>query len=236
MTRADDLASILADGKPGVPEVGFRQGTVVSFDLFTANSVVDVGGALLTDVPVSGMAGQVFFKPGDAVLMARYGASWVILGRFVTPGGIAAIGRYFELTGTYSGATASGYALTTSFVTQPTLAINVPTWAEIATVTASLHTQARNTSGAADLTQGRILYPDGNTTTGTGTSVPTGAAGAFSNFSSQTVVGHYQFEVTPGGVITLEGQVRTLVAGWGANAGNAAFVQATVAWNSNDGP
>ncbi len=237
MSRADDLSSVLAEMRPGVPPLAVRQGTIVSFSLFTGLSQVNIGGAVFDNVPLLSPAGMVFFKTGDPVLLLRFGSSWTILGRTVSVGGsISAIGRFFEVSGTYSGATGSGYALTTSYVTQATLAISVPIWAEVATITATLASQARNTSGAADLTQARILFPDGNTVAMTGTSTPTGAAAALSNFSSQTVNGHYQMAVTPGGTLTLEGQVKAFGASWAANAGNAAFVQATVAWNSNDGP
>ncbi len=236
MSRAGDLASVLGDGKPGPPGVGIRQGIVVSFDIFAGTSTVNVGGAILTDVPLMSTAAQVYLKAGDSVILLRNGSSWTILGRSVVPGGIAAIGRFFELTGTYSGATSSGYALTTSFVTRCSLAIPIPSWAEVATITASLGSQGRNTSGVADAMQGRILYPDGNMVTMTGTSVASGGAAALTNLASCNVHGHYQMYVTPGGTLTLEGQPRTLTGGWAANGGNAAFLQATVAWNSNDGP
>lgn len=223
----DDLTSLFGRDDP---ESGFRQGTIISFNVLSGLGDVRVGGATLTDVPFLTQAGQVSYLPGDAVLLIRFRSSWAILGRYVSPGGIAAIGRYFELTGVYSTPTVSNYSLTTTFVTQATMTIGVPPWAEVATVTASLMLLARNSTASTDFLQGRILPPSGGATSWISAAVPT------LQFGSLTVVGSHQMLVTPGGSLVIGGQVSTSGGSWAANVSNAAYLQATVAWNSNDGP
>lgn len=223
----DDLVSLFGKDPQ---DWGFRQGTIVSWNVFTGLSAVRVGGATLTNIPFLSQAGQVQYLPGDAVLLIRFKSSWAIVGRFVSPGGNAAIGRYFELTGTYVGSQTGGYALTTSSVTRCTLSVPVPVWAEVATVTATLMSQARNSTASSDHMQSSVYFPA--TSFSAAWTAPTAAP---TTLASQAVMAHHQLLVTPGGTLEIQGQVRSIAAGWAANADNGSFLQATVAWNSNDG-
>lgn len=209
---------------------GFRQGTIVSFDVFSGAGSVRVGGAVLTDVPFLSEAGQVSYLPGDAVLLIRFKSSWAIVGRFVSPATNAAIGRYFELAAAATGSVFGGYALTTSAVMRCTLSIPVPVWAEVATVTATLMSQARNSTASPDHLQSSVYFPA--TTFSVAWTSPTAPASAL---ASQTVLAHHQLLVTPGGTLEVEGRIRSIAAGWAAHADNGSQLQATVAWNSNDG-
>jgi hypothetical protein len=223
----DDLVPLLGGKDP--QDFGFRQGTVVSFNVYSGVGDVRVGGTVLTDVPFLSQAGQVSYMPGDAVLLVRLRSSWAIIGRFVSPGGTRAIGRYFELTGVAGQPAATNFALTTTFATVTTLNIAVPAWAEVATVTTSLMLWVNNPTASDDFLYGQILLPGGLFTNWVSPNAPTG------KFTSLTVVGHQQLLVTPGGTLTLQGQARSGAAAWAANASNTAYLQATVAWNSNDG-
>lgn len=223
----DDLAPLFAKDPQ---DWGFRQGTIVAWNVFTGLSTVRVGGATLTDVPFLSQAGQVQYLPGDAVLLIRFKSSWAIVGRYVSPGGNAAIGRYFELTGAATGTVFSGFSLSTSFVTKATLDINVPVWASIATVTATLMAQAINSTASKDNMQGAVQTAGAISTTWT---APTTAT---TDLASVTVVGHHgPMLVTPGGTLSIVGQLRSVTGAWAANASNGALLQATVAWNSNLG-
>lgn len=210
------------------PDWGFRQGTIVSFDLFVGTSTVRVGGALLTDVPFLAQSGQVYYEPGDAVLLVRFRSSWAIVGRYVTPGGTAAIGRYTEFTGAYEATPVLGWSLTTSYVTKISLPITVPIWAQVATVTATLMAVGRNSTGADDFLNGRVQL---NGATFGGSAGPAVTA----KWGSVTVGSHGQILVTPGGTLTVTGQLGSSGASWAANASNSAYLAATVAWNSNTG-
>lgn len=75
--------------------VRFRQGLVVSFDPDTLSNVVNVGGTLLTDLPLLGIAEAASIAEGSVVgLLAMEGttgmATYAIVGLFVTPNTAAA--------------------------------------------------------------------------------------------------------------------------------------------------
>lgn len=223
----DDLTGLLRPAD--APQFGFRQGVVLAFDLFSGANQITVAGTVLSDVPFLNDAGFTPLAAGDVVVLIRMRSSWAILGRIVVPGAHKAIGRFTEVTGAAAGATAAGYALTTTYLTRATLAVPVPVWAEVVTVTATLMSQARNSTGATDHLQGKIVFPDGQAINWTAPSTAPGL------LASHTVVAHHQMFVTPGGVLNLEGQVRSITAGWAASADNGSFLQATLTWNSNDG-
>lgn len=223
----DDLTGLLGPGDG--PEFGFRQGTVVSFNIIGGQNEIDVGGTVLTDLPFLNPGGYTILQPGDVVVLVRMRSSWAILGRVTTPGGTKAIGRYTELSqaGWVDGA--SNYSLTTSFATKATLNFTIPAWAEVAIVTASLMLLARNSTGATDFVNGRILMPDGASTSWPSASVPT------LTFGQLTVTKHYQQVVAGPGTYTILGQAAASGANWAANASNIVTLQATVAFNSGDG-
>ncbi len=223
----DDLTGLLLP--PDGPEFGFRQGTILTFDIVSGANTIDVAGATLTNVPFLNPGGYTILLPGDVVVLLRMRSSWAILGRITAPGGTRAIGRYTELSSSYSVDGASNYSLTTTPATKATLSIPVPVWCEVATVTASLMLMARNSTATTDFLVGKILMPDGASTTWLSGSVPT------VSYGSVTVTKHHQLAVTPGGTLTILGQAAASVASWGANANNVVTLQATVAFNSNDG-
>lgn len=221
-----DLTPLLVP--PERPDWGFRQGTIVAWDVFSGTGSVRVAGATLTDVPFLAQAGQVYYEAGDAVLLVRIRSSWAIVGRYVTPGGQAAIGRYTEMTGAYTATPVLGWSLSTSYVTKISLAVTVPGWAQVATGTASLMAIGRNSTAADDFLNARVLV-NGANFDGLGGPAVTGKWGAV------TALVHFQVVVTPGGTLTFSGQLGSSGAAWAANAANAAYLGATVAWNSNTG-
>lgn len=222
----DDLVPLFAHDEP---EWGLRQGIILTWDALAGTSTVQVGGAVLTDLPFLSEAGQVFYSAGDPVLLIRYKSSWAIVGRYVAPGAQAAIGRYFELTGAYDATPGTNFSLTTSYVTKNTVSVYVPTWARVATGTVSFVANARNSTAAEDFLNARILLAGIPWAGAVSPTVPAGKWG------SATVLAHFQVLVTPGGTIELEGQLATTTAAWTAHTSAAAHAQATVTFNSNVG-
>lgn len=81
--RSDDLAPVLA--QPPAAAVGFRQGTILSWNSGSQENVVEVGGGQFTNLSVLGspslQAGQVV-----GILTTGAGAqSWFIVGRITIP-------------------------------------------------------------------------------------------------------------------------------------------------------
>lgn len=83
MARSDDLAPILAAKPPAA--LGFRQGVVVAWNGVTFANEVQVGDAILENLPVLNLADSAGIVPGDVVGILTFGSSWAILGRFTVP-------------------------------------------------------------------------------------------------------------------------------------------------------
>lgn len=84
--RSDDLAPTIAP-QPG-PAIGFRQGTIDTYNAATGENTVIVGDALLVDLPIIGLAEARVLAAGDSVAILTVGSStrtWGILGRIVVP-------------------------------------------------------------------------------------------------------------------------------------------------------
>jgi hypothetical protein len=84
-----DLASLLAS--QGKPDMGFRQGIVVSWDPLTGANQINVGGTVLDDLPTLA-ASTIALAVGDVVGLIRYQSTFFITGR-ISPaeGGALAI-------------------------------------------------------------------------------------------------------------------------------------------------
>lgn len=85
-----DLAGLFADPPPGPAQpVAYRQGVIVSFDPATLANTVNVGGTVLTDLPILGVGEASLLIPGSVVgimVMGDTGAkSMAIIGRWVRP-------------------------------------------------------------------------------------------------------------------------------------------------------
>lgn len=82
-----DLLTAQPEG-PSLP-IRYRQGTVTAWNPITLQNTVLVGGALMQDLPVLGVAEAASFRPGVkvgiAVVEGDGVSTWAILGRFVIP-------------------------------------------------------------------------------------------------------------------------------------------------------
>lgn len=223
----DDLVPFFGQNPP---DSGFRQGEIITFDVFTGVGSVRVGGSVLTDVQFLTPAGQVSYLPGDAVLLVRYRSSWAILGRYRTPSTDAAIGRYTEFTGAYQGTPAANFTVGTSYAAVTTLNLPSPSWSRVVTGTVSFMVLAKNTGAAEDFINARILVAGTSWAGHVSATIPT------LKFGSVTVTAHFQIVVpSPGSNLAIVGEIASTAAAWSAHTSNFAHVQATAAWNSNLG-
>jgi len=87
----EDLAALWrpAPAAPSLP-VAYRQGTVLTFDPATLSNTVEVGGTVLTDLPLLGVGEASLLTAGSVVGILVIGGTgaknMVIIGRLVLPG------------------------------------------------------------------------------------------------------------------------------------------------------
>lgn len=69
--------------------ISFRKGTILAYDQFTGDNLIDVGGSQIQDVPVLGVAEAATYVTGAnvGILVVDTGGSqsWFIIGRIVRP-------------------------------------------------------------------------------------------------------------------------------------------------------
>lgn len=97
MSGPSDITDLFGGPPPGPGQnINYRQGIILTFDQATLSNTVNVGGTVLTDLPILGVGEATLLVPGSVVgiinVSATGGAaSWAILGRLVTPGTAAAV-------------------------------------------------------------------------------------------------------------------------------------------------
>lgn len=126
----DDLVGQLAQG-PG-PGLGFRQGTVVSWNAETGANQVDVGGAVLVDVPVLNTGEAIALKAGHIVGLLTWQGSYWIIGRITIPGNPDFASASVAFGG--EGASTTGFSVTTTATDVVTDTMAVPSWVDEAIV------------------------------------------------------------------------------------------------------
>lgn len=83
--RDDDLVPLVT-APPGGPTVGYRQGTVITWDQATAENTVLVGRTILENLPVLNTSEAAILQTGDVVAILTVGQMFGVLGRFTIPG------------------------------------------------------------------------------------------------------------------------------------------------------
>lgn len=81
---SDDMTSLLLK-RTDRPVPAFRQGVVQSWNAQTGENVIQVGGALLVNLP-SLTAESASLMPGDVVSVVTTGDKWQVQGKLTTPG------------------------------------------------------------------------------------------------------------------------------------------------------
>src|SRR5690606_9326031 len=80
----DELVPLLVNG--GKAGVGFRQGKVLSFNVDTGANTIEVGGAVLHNVPALNVTDAAGLQPGMIVGLLTYQGTWWSIGRVARPG------------------------------------------------------------------------------------------------------------------------------------------------------
>lgn len=207
-----DLGSLLKtepgdQGSSG--DVGFAQGTVISWDEATGSNVVDVKGVRLSNLPALNIGEFAILQENDVVGLLRFKSTYFILGRIVLPSGPdnnrASVGfkRGF--------AEATNFALTSTPAHRATVTIDVPSWADEAIVMSGHVVQAEyngaNPTGDYMTIRGRI-----ETFGGAGANFLAVAPGAFASGS----VIHSESLTSLGSTISVQTTINSISASWGA--------------------
>lgn len=134
----------------------YRQGTILTFNPATGANTVQVGGAVLANLPILIGGDTVNLDAGDAVVLLRYASSWAILGRIVIPGNEAlqstAVDFYAASANADDpGAPGLNFAVTTSFISGAIVTVDTPTWANSALIQAVGRHVVQNTTGASNM-------------------------------------------------------------------------------------
>jgi hypothetical protein len=101
--RSNDLVPYLGNG--GGSGNSKRQGVIVSWDPDNGDNVVNVGGALLENLPFYNSTEASLLSPGDVVVVETFGGSFAILGRIFYPGTPEAVSAFQAITSRVQGAT-----------------------------------------------------------------------------------------------------------------------------------
>lgn len=106
MLRAEDLAKLLAPAP--TPASGVRQAILTDWDPQTGANTVNLGGALLTNLPTLS-ASTLVLAAGDTVLLTKYNSTYYITGR-VAPAGSGALAiRSASVLGAEESTTSTAY-------------------------------------------------------------------------------------------------------------------------------
>lgn len=97
MSRSNDLIPYLSGG--GSPSNNWRQGKIISWNPDTGENLVDVGGAVLENLPFLNSTEASLFSVGDVVVLRTWGASFAIDGRIFYPGTAGAVSGFQAVTG-----------------------------------------------------------------------------------------------------------------------------------------
>lgn len=138
--RSDDLVPLLTP--PPSDGLGFRQGEVISFNADTGSNTIQVGGTTLVDVPMLNSGEAIALSAGHVVALLTWKSSWWILGRVTLPNS----GQFASAAVTIknAGGQASDFLLNTTQRDQVTATVDVPPWADQATVMCIGHAEADN--------------------------------------------------------------------------------------------
>lgn len=145
---AERLAPTSARAAP-LPELGFHQGLVTTWDNLTGENTVQIAGASITDVPMLNIGDTTNILVGDTVAVLRYRNAYFIIGRVVVPNttGFASSAFAYETIDDR----ASNFVIPISTPTTVASASGtIPDWANFGIVSARFDLSAFNQTGARD--------------------------------------------------------------------------------------
>lgn len=168
----DDLTPLLAASPP--TGVGFRQGKVVSWNQTTAENQIDVGGAILTNVPILNTNESLLLQAGNVVALLTSGPTWFILGRVTVPGTPEAATALDAASNGIVAATVTTQQTTTS-----------TTYGDLATVGPSVTARIRSSGKCLVIISAQLAFAESSLQE-TGAAVSFSASGANSIATSGT--------------------------------------------------
>lgn len=220
-----DFVALL--GKPDVG-VGFRQGTIVTWNTSTGENTISVAGGTLTNVPILNTGEAIALQAGHTVGLLTFNGSWFILGRITVPGDSDFASASVAFGG--AGATATNFGITTSAASLVSDTITVPDWADEAIVLATGNCQLTNTTASIDFATIQVKI-DG--TGGGGSQVGASPLGdASGNYVVSMAVSAQRLITSPGSTITVETFLNSQTASWAVQASNRANIDAIAVFRS----
>lgn len=222
MSRSDDLGPLFSSGSP---EVGFAQGTVVSWDSADGTNVVNVKGTNLTDLPALNIGDFTILQEGDVVGLLRFQSTYFILGRIVLPAppdDSRAVIDFF--TATYQNL-GFGVTVAPDETTVASGPARTPSWTregDEVTILATLTVTAQNQTATDDWLYASIRIPEVDMTSGKPfTAVQAGFYGLAAIATTETFsalhAGVHDYDVV--------GQANTAGAVWPSEVQNYAQLQ-----------
>lgn len=149
MIGASDLAPLIGAARSQTSDVGFRQGTVLSWDGANGTNSVEVGGVTVQNIPVLNLGDFTILERGDVVALLRFQTTYFILGRVIPPSSPdvnrATLG-FAQSTGF-----ASSLTLTPTATALASTTIAVPEWADEVLLTVLATVSAQNTAATDDI-------------------------------------------------------------------------------------
>lgn len=218
--RSDDLVPFLSP--PMQAGLGFRQGQVITFNQSTGHNSINVGGTILTNLPMLNSGEATSLKPGHIVALLTWQSSWWILGRVTMPGS----DQFASASVAFGGCdeVGTGFAVQTTFAQKSNCNVAVPAWADEALVTCAVHASVENVTAGFDFLAVRAGI-DSNFGTGLEVRAPAGHI-VMASASQQLLI------TNPGATILVQGQVKSTFNSWAADLGNACQIVATAVFRS----
>lgn len=213
------------------PSVGFRQGTVVTWNASTGANTISVAGGFLDDVPILNTGEAIALKAGHNVGLLTFNGTWFILGRITAVGdpNFASASVAFGSSST----TAVNYALTVAYANKASVVLTVPPWADEAAVIATTTASITNpiTTGSGDYARIRVAIGSnigGETTHGFAPLIGAG----YTQYYQALTASHSFVVASPGGSVTVAAQIRSNGADWAAQVDNTVALSAMAIFRS----
>lgn len=217
----DDTSTLFRRGPAGAR---FRQGTIVAWDPATGANTIDIGGSLITDVPILNTGEAIALRAGHVVGLLGQNRSWFILGRITPPGDPSFAGASLAFDSETTQET--NFVVPTVLTARSTAILEVPAWVDEAAVFVTGVLSAQNTTAGALLaTAQAFIAADG----GPSNKVTIGASPTVGSVTAA----HSRVITSPGATITCELRIsQNGGAGWAAMAGNIASISALAIYRS----
>lgn len=231
MALADDLTGLFPGPRPDSPQVGFRQGKVMTWNANTGENAILVAGTQLLNVPILNTGEAIALKAGHVVGLLTFGGSWFILGRITPPNdpNFAAASLAVES----KRAQATGWSVSTVATVKASGTLTVPLWADEAVVMVSGECGMHNSRAVGDF---GIFWVgvNGSSPGALGQGYAPSGSVDLQDWQVQNSTDSQRFTGLSGGeTLTFEGTVNAGGGAWAADPLNAMFIQATAIYKSN---